>query len=56
MAFGGEEGGSGVEHGQVRHQLDRCLALPAGEHTDTREEILIRQARGESEDVRVHVP
>jgi len=56
VAFGGVEGGSGIERGQVGHELDRCLPLLAGEHTDAREEILIRQARGESEDVRVHVP
>ena len=55
VAFGGEEGGSGVEHSQMRHELDRCLALLAGEHADAREEIVIRETGGESEDVRVHV-
>src|SRR5438552_742576 len=54
VAFGGEEGGSGVEHGQMRHELDRGLALVAGEHTDAREEIVIREAGGESQNVRVH--
>ena len=56
VASGGEEGGSGIERGQVSHELDRCLPLLAGKHADAREEILIRQTRGESEDVRVHVP
>jgi hypothetical protein len=56
VAFGGKDGGSGVEDSQVGHQLDRCIPFLAGEHTDAREEIPIRQARGESEDVRVHVP
>ena len=55
MALGGEEGGSGVEHGQMRDELDRCLALVAGEHTDAREEILIRETRRESENVHTHV-
>ncbi len=55
VALGGEEGGSGVEHGQMRDELDRCLALVAGEHTDAREEILIRETRRESENVHTHV-
>jgi hypothetical protein len=54
-ALGGEEGGSSIELSQVGYELDRCLALLAGEHSDAREEIVIREARGESEDVRVHV-
>jgi hypothetical protein len=56
VAFGGVEGGSGVERGQVGDELDRCLALIAGEHANAREEIVIGEAGGESEDVRVHVP
>jgi len=54
VALSGVEGGSGVERGQVGHELDGCVPLVAGEDTDAREKILIRQARGESEDVRVH--
>ena len=54
MACGGEEDGSGIERGQVRHELDRRVPLVAREHTDAREEILIREGGGES--VRVHVP
>jgi hypothetical protein len=56
VALGGEEGGSSIELSEVGYELDRCLALVAGEHTDAREEIVIREAGGESEDVRVHVP
>jgi hypothetical protein len=41
VAFGSEEGGSGVKRGQVGHELDRCLPFLAREHTDAREEILI---------------
>jgi hypothetical protein len=51
---GGEEGGSSVELRQVRDEFDCGLALRAGEHADAREEIVIGEARGESEDVRVH--
>jgi hypothetical protein len=54
VALGGEEGGSSVELSQVGDELDRCLALFAGEHADAREEIVIGEARRESEDVRIH--
>ncbi|PYQ38590.1 MAG: hypothetical protein DMF77_23690 [Acidobacteria bacterium] len=55
VAFGGEEGGSGVEDRQVGHELDRRLPFLAREHTETREEILIRETRRESENVHTHV-
>jgi len=54
VAFGGVEGGSGVERGQVGHELGRRLPFLGREHNDAREEIVIGEARGESEDVRVH--
>src|SRR6266851_2512435 len=56
VASGGVERRSVVERGQVGHELGRCPPLLARERTDTREEILIRQARGENEHVRVHAP
>jgi hypothetical protein len=55
VAFGSEERGSSVELSQVGDELDRCLALIAGEDADAGEEIVIGEAGGESEDVRVHV-
>jgi hypothetical protein len=55
VALGGEEGGASVELSQVGDELDRCLALFGREHPNAREEIVIREAGGESEDVRVHV-
>jgi hypothetical protein len=48
VALGGEEGGSSVELSQVGDELDRCLALIAGEHADAREEIVIGEAGGET--------
>src|SRR5258707_5549855 len=46
VAFGGVEGGSGVEHGQVGDELDRGLPFVAREHTDAHEEIVIRETGG----------
>ena len=53
-AFGSVEGGSRLERGQVGDEVDRRLPLLTREHPDAREEILIRQARRESKDVRIH--
>jgi hypothetical protein len=52
--LGSEEGGSDVEYGQVGDEVDRRLPLLTREHPDAREEILIREARRESERVRIH--
>jgi hypothetical protein len=43
-----------VEYGEVRHEFGRRLAFGNGEPFDAREEIVIGEFRGESEDVRVH--
>ncbi|HEU0091895.1 MAG TPA: hypothetical protein VFS78_07285, partial [Vicinamibacteria bacterium] len=40
---------------QVRDELDRGLALTAGENADAREEFVIGEARRESESVHTHV-
>jgi len=37
-------------------ELDRCFALPARKGKKASEEIVIRETRRESEDVRVHAP
>src|SRR6266851_1771844 len=54
-ALGGVERRPGVERRQVRDELDRGLALTAGENADAREEIVIRETRRESESVHTHV-
>jgi hypothetical protein len=51
---GGVERRSSVERSQVSHELDRGLALHVGEDADAREEVVIREGRGESEHVRIH--
>jgi hypothetical protein len=55
VALGGEEGRSGVERRQVRDELDRGLALTAGENADAREEFVIGEGRRESESVHTHI-
>jgi hypothetical protein len=53
--LGGVERRSRIERGQVGHELSGRLPLLHGERTDTREEVVIREAGRESEHVRVHV-
>jgi hypothetical protein len=52
--MGGVEGGSRVELRQVGDELDGCFSLFAGQSRDAGQEILIRETRRESEEVRVH--
>ena len=54
MTLGGIQGRTRLELGQVGHELGRGLSLPAGEHADTREKIVIGKAGRESEHVRIH--
>ena len=56
VALSGVDGRARIEHGQMSHELDRCLALPARERVEAREEIPIRQSGCGGEDVRVHGP
>ena len=54
IGLGGVDGGTGIERGQVGHQLDRRFALRTREHVEAREEILIRQSGRDGEDVCLH--
>jgi hypothetical protein len=55
VALSEEECRAAIEFGQVGHQLDRGLALLAGEGFQAGEEGLIRQCGGDDEDVVVHM-
>src|SRR5204863_5392180 len=48
------EGGARVERGQVRDQLDRGLAFPAGEGAESGEEVVVGKGGGGREDVGLH--
>ena len=54
MAMGGVEGGSSVELRQVGNELDGGFSLSAGQRRNAGQEILIRETRRESEEVRIH--
>jgi hypothetical protein len=56
MSFGRVDGRPRVERGEMGDELDRCFALLARESKKASEEIVIRETRRESEDVRVHAP
>jgi hypothetical protein len=50
IALGGVSGWAAIERGQMGHELDRGLALPAREHVEAREEIVIRESSRGGED------
>jgi len=54
VALSEEERRSAIERGQMSDQLDRGLALLAGEGFQAGEEVLIRQCGGGDEDVVLH--
>jgi hypothetical protein len=56
VALGRVGGWASLEFGQMSHELDRDLALPASERAQAGEEILIRQYGRGGEDVDHHAP
>ena len=56
VALGRIECRSSIEFSQVGDELDQCLSLLAGERKDAGQQILIRESRRHSEDVRIHSP